>query len=258
MEKPKSDYEMLSLEAYEYWLKEEKEYYYLTVKYDEYYSEKEYNYISDDVTVEVGDKVLVDMAGEIVMAVVIKAAYYKRNDVPFPVEKTKKIIKKVDENFDIDEIEFYDYVDYQSDDTPKMNIDGTFFEFGIFNYASNKGNDYNWATIKLNVHNRNFNYFVKTDLMTSMEIDELVFKVRNLLDGKLKEKEHIEFYQPDIEFLLYPKNNLYENETTDIYVELIINLTDKYGVYGGQKYVMILDRKGIEQLIEYTNKVVKN
>ena len=74
---------------------EEKIYYYLTVRYEDYYSNKEYNYISDDTSVEVGDRVLVDMAGEVVTAEVLETAYCDKFDAPFPVHKTKKIIKKV-------------------------------------------------------------------------------------------------------------------------------------------------------------------
>lgn len=35
------------------------------------YSDKEYNYISDDTSVEIGDRVLVDMSGELVIAEVV-------------------------------------------------------------------------------------------------------------------------------------------------------------------------------------------
>lgn len=73
---------------------EEINYYFLTVRYEEYFNGKEYNYISDDTSVEVGDRVLVDMAGEVVTAEVIETAYYNKFDAPFLVNKTRKIIKK--------------------------------------------------------------------------------------------------------------------------------------------------------------------
>lgn len=83
---------------------EEKAYYCLTVKYEGYYSNKEYSYISDDTSVKVGDRVLVDMAGKNVVAEVLEAKYCNKFDSPYLIHKTKKIIKKVDDDFDIDDI----------------------------------------------------------------------------------------------------------------------------------------------------------
>ena len=44
--------------------------------------------------------------------------------------------------------------------------------------------------------------------MTSAEVKYLLKRLRQLLDGKLKEEETIRFYEPDLEFTLYPKNDL--------------------------------------------------
>lgn len=52
-----------------------------------------------------------------------------------------------------------------------MNIDDTYFEFGIFNYIEGHENDDKWADIKINVHNSNFKYFRKSELMTSAEVE---------------------------------------------------------------------------------------
>lgn len=246
---------------------EEKIYYYLTVRYEDYYSNKEYNYISDDTSVDVGDRVLVDMAGEVVIAEVLETAYCDKFDAPFPVHKTKKIIKKVDEDFDIADIEFYDELDSEITNKLSMNIDETYFEFGIFNYVEGSDNDDNWTDIKINVHNNNFKYFRKSELMTSAEVEILLNWLEKLLNDELEEKEEIGFYEPDLEITLYPKINLWDtgkyayikegHEIQDIYMELNINLTDRRGAYTGQKYVMIFDRKNIEKIVEYIKKIVK-
>ena len=165
----------------------EKAYYYLTVRYENYYSNKEYNYISDDTSIKAGDRVLVDMLGELVIADVLKTAFYNKFDAPFPVNKTKKIIQKVDENFDIADIECYYELDDEITNTIKMNVDDTYFEFGIFNYVHGQNNEDNWVGIKINVHNKNFNYFKKAELMTSAEVKYLLKRLEQLLDGKLKE-----------------------------------------------------------------------
>ena len=67
------------------------------------------------------------------------------------------------------------------------------------------------------------------------------------LDGKVKSEEILN--KENLEFTLYPKINLWDtgeymyiksgNEIQDVYTELTINLTDRSGVYTGQKYVMI-------------------
>ncbi len=245
---------------------EEKVYYYLTVRYEDYYSNKEYNYISDDTSVEVGDRVLVDMAGEVVIAEVLETAYCVKFDAPFPVHKTKKIIKKVDEDFDIADIEFYDELDSEITNSIRMNIDDTYFEFGIFNYVEGQDNDDNWTDIKINVHNNNFKYFRRSELMTSAEIERLLKMIEKLLKDELEEKEEIGFYEPDLEFTLYPKINLWDtgnyayikegHEIQDIYMELNINLTDRRGAYTGQKYVMIFDREEIKKITKYIKKII--
>lgn len=247
-------------------LKQDQIYYYLTVKYEDYSGNKEYNYISDDTSVNVGDRVLVDMAGEVVIAKVLETAYCNKFDAPFPVYKIKKIIKKVDEDFDIADIEFYDELDSEITNTVRMNIDDTYFEFGIFNYVEGQDNDDNWTDIKINVHNNNFKYFRKSELMTSAEVERLLKMIEKLLNDELEEKEKIRFYEPDLEFILYPKINLWDtgkytyikegHEIQDIYMELNINLTDRNGVYTGQKYVMIFDRKEVEKVVTYMKTIV--
>ena len=77
-------------------------YYYLTVVYEDASYDKEYNYISDDYSITIGDRVLVERRNELVIAEVIDAKFYKKNEVPFPVEKTKHIIQMVDEDFELD------------------------------------------------------------------------------------------------------------------------------------------------------------
>ncbi len=249
-------------------LKQDEVYYYLTVKYEDYFGDKEYNYISEDTTIKIGDKVLVDRAGNLAIAEVLETGYFDKYDSPFPVNKTKRIIKKVDYDFKIEDIEFYDEYDRMvPTNILKMEIDDTRFEFGIFNYISGKDNDDNWTTIIIKVHNKYFNYLRNEELMTSAEIERLAKKLEELLKDELKEKSEVGFYEPDLEINLYPKINLWDtgkynyikegHEIQDIYMELNINLTDREGAYTGQKYVMIFDRKEIEKIVEYMKKVIK-
>lgn len=162
--------------------------------------------------------------------------------------------------------ENYDELDSEITNTVRMNIDDTYFEFGIFDYVEGQDNDDNWTDIKINVHNNNFKYFRKSELMTSAEVERLLKMIEKLLNDELEEKEKIRFYEPDLEFILYPKINLWDtgkyayikegHEIQDIYMELNINLTDRSGVYTGQKYVMIFDRKEVEKVVTYMKTIV--
>lgn len=97
----------------------DKEYYYLSVIYaDDLDSYNFYNYLSDDESVKEGDKVLVNRAGDDVIALVKKANYYLGLEVPFPVSKTKFIIKKIEND---EELERYGY-------KPEDFVDDEFYE----------------------------------------------------------------------------------------------------------------------------------
>ncbi len=94
----------------------DKEYYYVSVVYaDDLDSYDFYNYISDDKTVKVGDKVLVNRSGEDVVALVKEAKYYLGSDVPYPISRTKTIIKKIESDEELEKYGYTpeDFVDYE-------------------------------------------------------------------------------------------------------------------------------------------------
>lgn len=55
---------------------------------------KSYAYRTDDRTIKVNDTVIVPVSGEEKAAVVTDIRKYKKNEVPFPLDKTKFVIKK--------------------------------------------------------------------------------------------------------------------------------------------------------------------
>lgn len=78
-----------------------KEHIFCSVKFDG--GGKSYYYITDDDSIEVGDYVVVPAGKDDHHAVVevVGIEYFTENDVPLPVEKTKKIIRKcTDDDFD--------------------------------------------------------------------------------------------------------------------------------------------------------------
>ena len=59
---------------------------------------KEYHYITDDDTIDEGDTVIVPVGKDNreTEATVVEKIYCKENDVPYPLSKVKKIIRKIE------------------------------------------------------------------------------------------------------------------------------------------------------------------
>lgn len=243
----------------------EKIYYYLSVRYTDDVGDKEYNYISKDDTVEVGDYVLVDRANHLAVGEVMDVEYFEKNNTPFPVEKTKEIIRVVDKNFKIEDLYFF-AEDDENKPTLRIKIDGTYFKFLISNYTNKSNNDENWTDDYIMVYNNCFKYRKNAELLTSSEVENLLYKLDLLLNEKIYEMEEIEFLEPDIKFALYPKINLWDtgkyeyikngHEIQDIFMELTINLTDDDGAYTGQKYVIPFSRDGIDFFVDYLREII--
>ena len=69
--------------------------YYVGVQFSN--SRAKYSYICTDLTVKVGDQVIVPVyGGDELRATVVTAQFYSPNEVPYPIEKTKKVIRKVE------------------------------------------------------------------------------------------------------------------------------------------------------------------
>ena len=68
--------------------------YFCSVVFDEGY--KTYYYLTDDDSIEIGDSVLVPAGKDNheVIVEVVNIEYFSEENVPLPVEKTKKIIRK--------------------------------------------------------------------------------------------------------------------------------------------------------------------
>ena len=77
------------------------EYIYCSVTFEDSY--KTYYYLTDDDSIEVGDLVMVPAGidDHLAMVKVVKIEYFKEEDVPFPMNKIKKIVRKAaDVDFD--------------------------------------------------------------------------------------------------------------------------------------------------------------
>lgn len=74
----------------------DEQFYYVFVEYEDDAYGREYCYISEDTTIDIGDLVLVDRRGEEVVAEVTMTNYYTYINAPYPVDKTKHVIKLVE------------------------------------------------------------------------------------------------------------------------------------------------------------------
>ncbi len=103
----------------------DKEFFYVSVVYaDDLYSYNFYNYLSDDDSIKPGDKVFVNRAGDDVVALVTEAKYYPGSEVPFPVSRTKSIIKKIENDEELHKYgykpeDFAEYDFYDDEDEPE-------------------------------------------------------------------------------------------------------------------------------------------
>lgn len=83
-------------------------YCYVTIKYDDYEGDKTYAYIltKDISQTNVGDKVLVDRAGNTVIGSVVSKNFYDECNVPYPIRLTKEVIKTLKNPEDYEEYYF--------------------------------------------------------------------------------------------------------------------------------------------------------
>ncbi|MEG1869182.1 MAG: hypothetical protein RR219_09700, partial [Clostridiales bacterium] len=98
--------EILDPSVYEKARRKIGEYIFCSVEFDE--SSKSYYYLTEDESLEIGDLVLVPVGKEAntSLAQIVDIEYFSKDNVPFPLEKVKSIIRKcTDEDFVPDKLE---------------------------------------------------------------------------------------------------------------------------------------------------------
>lgn len=111
----------------------QQEFYYLEVAYVDIFEQyKTYNYLSEDTSIRRGDKVVVNRNGAETVAIVLNSKLYKRYEVPFPVEKTKSIIKKIETDEELEKYgfthdDFMEYYDDEDDEDDEEDIVHRYF-----------------------------------------------------------------------------------------------------------------------------------
>ena len=119
----------------------------------------------------------------------------------------------------------------------KMDLEGIEICFRIAGYKkSTKDNCYDeWCKVDLAVKAGDWlNYHVESsEMLLAMEVETLKDAIDDLLNDRLEQPNELGFIEPDIEFELYPKEDLRNNprflyiapgnEIADIYMELVIS-----------------------------------
>ena len=107
--------------------------------------------------------------------------------------------------------------------------------------------DDKWCAVTLRVKNAYLDYHTfNNEILLESEIEHLIKSFNKLVKGELKEEEHIEFIEPDLEFTLFPESSL---------VDMRINFFEN-GALSANYYNLCLDVTEIKKILTYMNSVI--
>ena len=125
---------------------------------------------------------------------------------------------------------------------PKLHIDDTDFEFTIVRYE--KDSEYRWSTIKIGIHNYYLNFESVQDYWEKWEVDFLIQKLHEFLDGKMIEEDEASGTEPDISFKFYPFNGEFGG-----YLDFSFNFQTESGAYSKEIWTITLYPQEVRQLL---------
>lgn len=135
-----------------------------------------------------------------------------------------------------------------------LDLDGIDFQLGIYKYQPSTmekwGNEWTWVELSA-VSKDWLNFHLKSEILLSCEVETLRDKLKYLLNDNLKQTEYISFIEPDLEFMLAPKQPLSGrlSQYSGTYAELTIN-TWSDGLTGN-RIILLLDDDDIQMLLSY-------
>lgn len=95
-----------------------------------------------------------------------------------------------------------------------LNLDGIELCFRVAKYRKSapEKSDEQWCNIDLALHGNNWlNYKVSSDILLACEVEEIRNRIFDLLEDKIQAEEELDFIEPDLTFVLYPKKDLRED-----------------------------------------------
>ena len=96
----------------------------------------------------------------------------------------------------------------------QLDLDGIKLHFRIAKYRKSipESWDEQWCNIDLTLHRNNqLNYKISSEILLACEVEEIRNKIFDLLEDKIQAEEEMEFIEPDLTFVLYPKKDLHED-----------------------------------------------
>jgi hypothetical protein len=156
--------------------------------------------------------------------------------------------------------------------TKKLNLSkgDTNFTFYISGLRSgldeNEPLDNCWCLVGVKVKNQFFDYNELNEMFDFREVANLRDSIDRLLKDEIMEMQYVDFTEPDIEFVLYPKADVRTDKIEGSYtrdwldehtwIKIIINLTDTKKAYTREYYVFPLNRNKADKLLAYLNEII--
>lgn len=143
-----------------------------------------------------------------------------------------------------------------------LDLDGINFYFRISNYRKSDPEiwDDQWCDVELTLRSESWlNYQTSSEILLSVEVEQICNKLSVLLSNNLQLQEELEFIEPDISFVLQPQKDLrldpkYSyvapgHEIVDIKVDIHVHLWD--GGMTANYISLCLSREEIEAFCSY-------
>lgn len=144
----------------------------------------------------------------------------------------------------------------------KLNLEGTDFYLRISDYhPSDKDKwDDQWCKVEITLESYKWlHYEISSAILLSVEVEDIRDVIGDLLEDKLNEKKELEFIEPDLSFVMCPKEDLRNNpnfiyiaaghEIVDVSAEMHIHLWND-GLTGNY-LAFALGRDDLEQIRLY-------
>ena len=132
----------------------------------------------------------------------------------------------------------------------QLNLDGTKLEMEIKDYDK-----HDWCTCTFHVHSDFISYdLVDDESLEAVDIDYLIKKFRQLLDGGLTEREEISFTEPFFEFVLWPETK--DCKASADWKFILWENPDQ--VFTGNYFSLMLDENDIREMLEYLEEIRTN
>ncbi len=147
----------------------------------------------------------------------------------------------------------------------KLDLEGIDFHFRVSGYklSSKDSWDDDWCYVDLTAQSRGWlDYQIISDpILLSVEVDELIATMDNLLHDRLEHDAEMECIEPDLRFRFSPKKYLRDDPSTiylsdnnamaDIDMDLAIFFWDKEGALSANRLVLAFGREDIERFSIY-------